>query len=472
MTDDEIKERLARKLKVSPLPIAVWQTLEEESQVELNHVRDLREPEGPFWDDLVFDAAKAWRTVWRAQRAYMEAPLSTHVRTTDPTRRLQEGDGIRLSEDVRVLEYGESWRDLTPKHAGEERQQAEALGEYMALCASLNPAVRDFRRRILGGNILSPNGANVFVASLANRWFTEEHFQGWGITPVDHRAVPVPVYFPDFHTGGECVILEPLGEQIFLSDDEMNQRFADYFYFPSRSGDFFENPKRVAVGRGSILEELLRLSERLIASLCCSWNQAQTAWFVLTGEATPAAVLIARSGWRADHGFDRYELYGSRAITLTAEPWVSADEVKRAYRSVQTRVLERERNRESPEANRALFKFVIERFREALPSEELSEEDWLAFAYVVRLINGDQKPQDGLSIPKSARPSWSKLCKEWNSWYEDEAHHYNEVSNFRRAFLKTARRIAPRMDPTYSTITPPNYLRTRLSRARRQRRRA
>jgi hypothetical protein len=148
---------------------------------------------------------------------------------------------------------------------------------------------------------------------------------------------------------------------------------------------------------------------------------------VLTGEATPAAVLIGRSGWRADHGFDRYGWYGSRAITLSAEPWVSAEEITKAYRAVQKTALERARNRESPEANRALFRFVIERLRAALPAEELSQRDWLAFAYVVRMVNGDDDPLDGApDFRGSARPSWGKLRREWNRQYKDEARHYNQ----------------------------------------------
>ncbi len=393
------------------------------------------------------------------------------VGTGAPNRRLRDKKGTDFSEDVHNLGHGELWRDFTPKDVGEEREQAEALGHYMALCASLNPGVRDFRRKVLGGDTLSPDQAHKFVDSLANQWFGQENFGVWGITPVGHRAEPVPVYFPDFDTGGKCVFLEPLGEQIFLSDDEMDQRFAGYFYFPSRSGDFFGDPKRIAVGEESVLEGLMRLSEELTAAVCSSWNQAQTSWFVLTGEATPAAVLIARSDWRADHGFDRYGWYGSRAITLTAEPWVSGDEVARAYRAVQKSVLERQRNRESPGVNRALFKFVIERLRAALPAEDLSERDWLAFAYVVRLINGDENPQDGLpSSTASARPSWRKLRQEWNRWYKDEACHYSEDGNFRRAFLNTARRIVPRIQSPYSEVTPPNYSLLRASRLRRRRR--
>ncbi len=471
MTDEEIQRRLAQELGTSPLPDAVWETLKEEYPESLEGARALRRSEGPQWEDIKEDSKVAWRTIRRGLKSFREDALFGRKGIVTPKRRVRKDKGTSLLEDAHDLGYGELWRDLSPKDVREEREQAEALGDYMALCASLNPGVRDFRSKVLGGDTLSPDQAHEFVDSLANRWFGEKNFEDWGITPVSHRAVPVPVYYPDFDTGGECVILEPVGKQIFMPDYEIDQRFADYLYFPSRDGYFFGDPKRIAVGEGSILEGLTRLSEDLTAAGCSSWNQAQTSWFVLTGEATPAAVLIARSDWRADHGFDRYGWYGSRAITLTAEPWVSADEVARAYRALQRSVLERQRNRESPEANRVLFKFVIERLRAALPAEELSQKDWLAFAYVVRLVNGDKDPQDGLPPnTESARPSWRKLRQEWNRWYEDEASHYKEDGNFRRAFLSTARRIVPRIESPYSEVTPPNYSLIRASRARRRRR--
>ncbi len=453
MTDEEIRKGLEWTLRISPLPDTVWETLEEDYSDDLNRARDLRKREGADWEDIEGDAKFAWAAIRRGMKAAQGDVLFGREGIGTPKRRLRKDKGTDFSEDVHNLGHGELWRDFTPKDVGEEREQAEALGNYMALCASLNAGVREFRRDALGGDLLPPDRAHEFVDSLVNRWFGQEDFEGWGTTPVGHRAVRVPVYFPDFDTGGECVILEPLGKRIFVPDDEMDERFAGYLYFPSRGGDFFGDPKRIAVGEGSILEGLMRLSEELTAAVCSSWNQAQTSWFVLTGEATPAAVLIARSDWRADHGFDRYGWYGSRAITLTAEPWVSGDEVARAYRAVQKSALERERNRESPEANRALFKFVIERLRAALPAEDLSERDWLAFAYVVRLINGDENPQDGLPpSTRSARPSWRTLRREWNRQYKDEARHYNQDGNFKRAFLRTARRIVPRMQPPYSAV--------------------
>ncbi len=472
MTDDEIKKRLGWAVVGGPLPSAVWEALNEEYDDFVEEARSLRKPEGPEWEDLEEYARVVWKIVRKGLRMAWEDASLAREGIGIPRRRLRKDKHSDISENAHDLLYEESWRDLSPKDGDKESEQARSLGDYMALCASLNAGVRDFRRDVLGGDLLSPDRAHEFVDSLVNRWFGQEGFEGWGTTPVGHHAVRVPVYFPDFDTGGECVILEPLGKRIFVPDDEMDERFAGYLYFPSRGGDFFGDPKRIAVGEGSILEGLMRLSEELTAAVCSSWNQAQTSWFVLTGEATPAAVLIARSDWRADHGFDRYRWYGSRAITLTAEPWVSADEVARAYRAVQKGALERQRNRESPEANRALFKFVIERLRAALPAEELTQKDWLAFAYVVRLVNGDKDPQDGLPPnTESARPSWRKLRQEWNGWYEDEASHYKEDGNFRRAFLSTARRIVPRIQSPYSEVTPPNYSFIRASRLRRRRRR-
>jgi hypothetical protein len=470
MTDEEIKKRLGQYLGVNPLPDALWETLEDDLQKDLDRARDLRKPEGDAWEDIEYDAWLAWRTIRRALKANRGDSSFGTVRKSSPNRGLQ--GRTNLLENAPDPGYEESWRDFTPQEAGEEREQAKALGDYMALCASLNVGVREFRREVLGGDVLSPGQAHEFVDSLANQWFGQDNFEEWGVTPTNHCAVFVSVNYPDFDTGGECAILEPIGQQVFIPDDEMDQRFAGYLYFPPRSGEFIGEPRQIPVGSGSILDGLMQLSEELTAAVCSSWNQAQTSWFVLTGEATPAAVLIARSNWRADHGFDRYGWYGSRAITLTAEPWVSADEVAKAYRAVQKGALERQRNRESPEANRALFKFVIEHLRAALPAEELSQKDWLAFAYVVRLVNGDEDPQDGLPPgTESARPSWRKLRQEWNGWYEDEASHYKEDGNFRRAFLSTARRIVPRIQSPYSEVTPPNYSLIRASRLRRRRRR-
>ncbi len=243
MTDEEIKKKLGSALGTKTLPGAVWETLEEDYAPDLGRARELREPKGEPWEDIVEDAKYAWRAIRRGMTAAREEALFGGVGTGAPKRRLRVAKGVDLSESRTDFGYEELWKDLTPKGDGEEREHAAALSDYMALCASLNPGVREFRRKVLGGDILSPGEAHEFADSLANRWFGEEDFEVWGTTPVGHRAVPVPGYFPDFDTGGECVILESLGKQIFLSDDEMEERFAGYFYFPSRGEDFFGNPK-------------------------------------------------------------------------------------------------------------------------------------------------------------------------------------------------------------------------------------
>ncbi len=259
MTDEEIKKGLERTLGVNSLPDAVWETLNDDYSEDLDRARDLRKREGENWEDIETDAWYAWNAIRRGMRAARGDALFGREGTGVPKRRLQKDRGTAFSENEPDSGYGELWRNLTPEGVGEEREQAEALGDYMALCASLNPGVQDFRRKVLGGNTLSPDQAHEFVGSLANRWFGQKDLEDWGTTPVSHHAVPVPVYYPDFDTGGECVILEPLGKRIFVPDDEMDQRFADYLYFPSRGGDFFGDLKSIVVGEGSLLDRLVRL---------------------------------------------------------------------------------------------------------------------------------------------------------------------------------------------------------------------
>jgi hypothetical protein len=128
---------------------------------------------------------------------------------------------------------------------------------------------------------------------------------------------------------------------------------------------------------------------------------------------------------------------GRGTITLTAEPWVPAETVLRYYREMQKDVLEGRDNRPLSARSIALFRFVTEQGRSAVPEVEAS--DYGAFFDSNGEV-GMVTSEDELQAPKLVgRPSWRALQERWNARCSDPKWHYKDIRNFRRAFLSAAR---------------------------------
>ena len=120
-------------------------------------------------------------------------------------------------------------------------------------------------------------------------------------------------------------------------------------------------------------------------------------------------------------------------------------------------MLEHKENRQLSEWSLALFRFVIEQYRDAIPDAEKSTEptassqltEWeldLTPTFQVDLDGNwevDLSPLTGTleEVKLIRRPSWRTMHERWNQNYTKEKWRYSDVRNCRRAFLEVPRAL-------------------------------
>jgi hypothetical protein len=107
---------------------------------------------------------------------------------------------------------------------------------------------------------------------------------------------------------------------------------------------------RFWVFNGSLLGELHELGGQLAERF--SWQRAQAAWFVLTGE--PPALPPIRIWYGVEEGED----FKRGVVTLEVATWVSAETVDAVYRDIQRRMLGNINNRQLDTKTLKLVRFV------------------------------------------------------------------------------------------------------------------
>jgi hypothetical protein len=109
-------------------------------------------------------------------------------------------------------------------------------------------------------------------------------------------------------------------------------------------------------GNGPILDALRTLGKRLAKSY--RWRELDAMWFVLTGYPPP--VLPLHTVVSTTHSVHSYHP-NTAAITLTVEPWVSAEEVKQTYTDVRQQLLEEGTHLVRSERNLKALQFAVEK---------------------------------------------------------------------------------------------------------------
>ncbi len=393
---EEPRVRLAKALRRDGVPDPVWDSL-----LARDLIQDYEK--GEFELEYLVDQTRIQLKAYKQTLAEANVRGSTGTGTTN------------------------SSKEVKPELGAYEKNRAEVLGEHVALRASLDSRVRYFRKVVLGGELLTPEQALAFVRSAANQcfdiaWFIErqipvrEHYShvysdGWAIDEDGLECRFDDIYVDPPGEGFRKVTYEPLD---FSHRDILNVRYLE----------------EIPVEVGSVLDVLRKVSGRLAENSGRAWGEAEAARFVLTGEAMPVVALAGHI-----ETFSRDEM-GRGTITLTAEPWVPAETVLRYYREMQKEVLEGRDNRPLSARSLALFGFVTEQAKNAVP--EVEKPDYEAFCDG----NGevDVVPsEDELQAPKLiGRPSWRALQQGWNQRCSDPKWRYEDVRNFRRAFLNVA----------------------------------
>ena len=375
--------------------------------------------------DVAFD--KLWRTLSSEQ--HVEFAISMIVAGGSEEEKARK-DFLKTAN--LLLPYAESEtkpaqpvktnRERRPRGIlqldGYEKDRAEALGEYLALRASMHPLVRRFREEVLGEKVLTSEQAYALVNSPAASRFPLSRFKQYEIPVVGHTAsfynhgAVLKNLRTDKFIEFEYIFIDPPGE-LFRAHLPISVAYEDldYLWFPNEGsrgtrGDGYSSVPSdweyvpTPVYPGSLLDDLHQLSQRLVEEYGRCWEEPQAAWHVLTGELVAPKAITAKY----NHHDSEHVTHGT--VTLTVEPWVPAETVVKVYQYLQVEMLGR-KPRAPERRNLAVFRFVIKQSRKlSLGGEDQGEA------------------LGGLS--------WRELMEHWNQ--ENLGQEYTRESRFRRDF--------------------------------------
>jgi hypothetical protein len=260
-----------------------------------------------------------------------------------------------------------------------EVERSEVFSEYVARLAANTAEVKRFRDRILDERPLTPAQARALLRSPlaahnARRWFDARQIPLVGHSyQTKERGKDeegsyslVETFGPskDRHTLKDRrpletgAWIEPDHKRRAREFDDAKREIGGYkvLPFPGENGE----THRTLVRPASVLGRLYGTVQNLLKRY--PWFEESAAWFVLTGETPYVAPMTVRGKYRGPLTFGPYPStgFGYGLVTLTVEPWVSADTVQRVYRDIQRRWLGGD-NRPVGEKSRRLFSFVTER---------------------------------------------------------------------------------------------------------------
>lgn len=420
MDDKELRRQLEKNVG-REIPSSVWDYLKE-----WRYIDGYREgKEG--WDDLVFEA-------------------KVQLKIEDEKER-QEGAGADGAHKRRPKKPTLT-KEIHPNLGLYEKSRARAFGEYIALGATLFLGFQDFREEFLGGEVLTPEGAHRFVHSPANRVCSPGWFEKEGIDPSAHkwrwlRPLAVPDSTDEGYTWPRIypLLIYPPNKEYVLPEVNMFEDRGAPLSFPAVTED---EDYRYSAGRielidfkvESVLGRLKLLSNGLEDYSNYAWEEAQAAWFVLTGEATPASALMVQ----IQGGYSYGDLSNAK-VTLEVEPWVPAETVSRVYRDIQQGLLQKTNNRKISERSLTLLRFVVRELRDSIPKGGLSNDDEELLRVVMYKAMGDPLNEETRAGRKYKKPTWEELRKQWNQTQKEEWRYVN-YPNFRRAFYNVATLVA------------------------------
>ena len=363
--ESELRAWLARQLKAEDVPDALWEYLKENDE--------------EVFERALTRGAEEREDLLRIARRQLKL-LKEIVGVVSPGRR-KAGQGRRTATEVEP--------NGTDAH---EEERSRAFSEHLALIAGVDEGVLLFRHGVLGGKMLGAEQAHQLASSPAAAryplgWFEEEKVpvvghsctveeERWDLDDYGLHVTKTFTVDPPGVKGKTKEYKDVSGRpkaQRGCSGSDVGDGERPYgewkphaLKFPYREFDGLHSS--IPVSAGSVLDELRELSEGLSEELCYPWKPEEAAWFVLTDEAPTLEPLNVRF---VDVG---NPLLRHGTITLSVEPWVSAETVNRAYLDVQKQVLGHQNRPLSPR-NVAVFGFVTERLRSRINKHLWREED-------------------------------------------------------------------------------------------------
>jgi hypothetical protein len=324
MNEQDMRARLAKRLRRQDVPDPVWDRLVDEGDVGAAITGGTEQ-----FGDLV-RAAKRWLQFYQELAAW-------------DRRQPSPGKPRRISPDPG--EY--------------VTQRAQARDEALALRAARAKEVRAFRDRVLGGSPMTVPQARRLLDSAAARV--------WPITEFEHRGIPVVG-----HKGSVLGSRETVEDGFLKHELDLKVTWDNHvvettefrlwslrthqqdpvLQFVDEHGETIP----AEVWPRSVLDRLRELSDWL--NRFYGFDAAQAAWFVLT-DTTPRRTPL--EGTITVRGFPTHTDWH---MTLSIDPWVPADVVLQTYRDIQRDLLGRE-NRQLSLRNLAVYRTVLADAREA-----------------------------------------------------------------------------------------------------------
>ena len=257
--------------------------------------------------------------------------------------------------------------------------RSELFSEYLGKLASNEGVVRRFRTRILDNTLLSAQQARDFLRSPFAAHRHQLWFNSYKIPMVGHSY---RVREEGQDEKGSYSLVELVGQSdakrslkdrrpiksapwVVVDhkrkarefDNEVRQieRY-EVLPFPGEDGE----PHWTLVLPNSVLGYLDHQAQRLLGHY--PWFDGDAVWFLLTGEVPYVAPMTMRAKVKGYSTFGPYPEtdFNYGLVTLTIEPWISADTVERVYREIQRQFLGKA-NRPLEEKNRRLFAYVCEK---------------------------------------------------------------------------------------------------------------
>jgi hypothetical protein len=362
-------------------------------------------------------------------------PVEAHVPDVDyddridvrPTNLGGEAPSVAHLSDA-VMERSKVFSECLAREAisvGAIRRTAEGLKRVYS-------DVKGFRVRYLNDQLLSPQQARELLTSPVAAYWHLEQFRRYGAPIVGHvyevkedhsgdrgpyPLVEVPVDGSDsksFHDR-RPVATGPWEIPDKPEDARSNGGLKRELRAPTGSWKVLAFPgedgytHRVLVLPRSVLGDLHAEVSRLIQRY--PWEEADVAWFVLTGEAPWVAPLTWQfRGIGKQHSEASFS-YGF--ITLKIEPWVPVDEVQQVYGVLQRQLRGNHRARHLETKSLDLLRFVSElRGRR----NEAGSEEADTKGYVTERQFRRRKGKEYVALWDEQHPSEKYDDNTWRFW--------------------------------------------------------
>jgi hypothetical protein len=337
---EEIFARLEKELG-QPLGPTIKQKAEKEKWIH-DYEIDL-----DSWEDLTKTAKDALE---QRRLFFEEFSRERGLRLGDTFEGEELGEQISGTKEPHITEETET--EKAPALRAEETSRAEVFEECLAQIAASDPNVIEFRKAVLSGRsrLLKPEEALKLIRSPAAQALSLALFEELKIPVLGHEAelrgqkFNVPEDPWKRHLA--MIFTDPPEETIpawSLPDSKQRMVMLDFVNENSRAD-------RCWVFNGSLLGDLHQLGGQLAERF--SWQRAQAARFVLTGE--PPAVPPISLQYRVEEDED----FKRGVVTLSVATWVSAETVDAVYRDIQGRMLGDINNRQLDIKTLQLVRFV------------------------------------------------------------------------------------------------------------------